>query len=66
MNDAIETGGDQFAEGADVAEITGDELDSLRRAPKSLRVKIINRDVVFLGQKLIDDMGAQKTRAAED
>ena len=66
MNDAIETGGNQFGQSTHVAKIAGDKLDSTRGATKPLGVKVINRDVVLLGQELIDDMGSQKTRPTED
>ena len=66
MNHGVEAGGDQFIESADIAEVAGIELDALGRTSESLWVQIIDADVMLFGEELIDDMGSQKTRPAED
>jgi hypothetical protein len=56
MNDGIETGGDQLAEGTDIAEVAGEKLDLGRGPSESLRIKIIHCDIVLLGQELVDNV----------
>jgi hypothetical protein len=66
MDDAIEAGGDQLAERANVTKIAREELDSPRRASKPLGIEVINGNVVLFGQELVDDVRTQKTRTAKN